>query len=566
QDAEDGKSARLPSDSPVTPLGRSGDVFFYLDEIGQLAELKAEKHGRLSIQGLFGRKISWLHATWQRFDKDGNPIGWRPELAAEALMQAASAEGVWNPEEKVRGTGAWLGEDGGLIFHCGDIVWFGPKPGSREDGRLERPGRIAGRIYPASPSCARPSAGPVDGSPAQDLLNLLGNWNWRRGDLDARLLLGWIGAAIVGGALDWRPALWISGDRATGKSTLHKVIHGVLGSVISITNSSEAGIRQRLGMSSLPVAVDELEAEADNRRSTDVVKLARLASSGAMVLRGGSDHKGVEFTARSCFLFSSILTPPLPPQDRSRLAFLELDTLSGTSPPLLDPKQLARIGADLRRLIADRWPLFATRLEAFRMALAQHGGHAGRGADQFGTLLACADILLHENEPTTDELLEMATALGAAQLAEVGETEADHTKCIAHLLSAQLDVYHKNHRHTVARWVSWAFGGDTEAPSILPSFGLAVIERDGLRWLAVSNSHQGVAKIFEGTHWAGKANTTGVWVQALDRVPGAMPFQHRFEGQKARCRILPLEGEYAVFDPTACNPYPTLNLTRPSDD
>jgi predicted ATPase len=33
-------------------------------------------------------------------------------------------------------------------------------------------------------------------------------------------VLGWIAAATIGGALDWRPSLWITGDLSTGKSTL----------------------------------------------------------------------------------------------------------------------------------------------------------------------------------------------------------------------------------------------------------------------------------------------------------------------------------------------------------
>jgi hypothetical protein len=31
------------------------------------------------------------------------------------------------------------------------------------------------------------------------------------------LLFGWIGAAMVGGALDWRPLAWLTGDRGTGE-------------------------------------------------------------------------------------------------------------------------------------------------------------------------------------------------------------------------------------------------------------------------------------------------------------------------------------------------------------
>jgi hypothetical protein len=70
--------------------------------------------------------------------------------------------------------------------------------------------------------------------------------------------------------------------------------------------------------------IDEAEAGADNRKITEVVELARVASSGDKMHRGGQDHQAHEFTLQSPFWFSSINIPPLEGSDRSRLAILEL--------------------------------------------------------------------------------------------------------------------------------------------------------------------------------------------------------------------------------------------------
>ena len=85
-----------------------------------------------------------------------------------------------------------------------------------------------------------------------------------------------------------------------------------------------SGASAHLADPAVAIAVDELESEADVRKQKAVLKLARLASSGAAMLRGGDRHKGVEFNARSAFLFSSINAPPLEPQDLSRMALLRL--------------------------------------------------------------------------------------------------------------------------------------------------------------------------------------------------------------------------------------------------
>lgn len=99
--------------------------------------------------------------------------------------------------------------------------------------------------------------------------------------------------------------------------------------------------------------------------------------------------QGAEFVARTCFPFSSILIPPLPAQDRSHIAILELGTLPGTPPPKLDPGGLREIGEKLWHRMAEGWARLLEVLKDYRAAL-EADRHTARGADTFGTLLACA--------------------------------------------------------------------------------------------------------------------------------------------------------------------------------
>lgn len=524
-----GGDVRLPDDCPVTPLGSHGTVRYYLDAMQQLIELPLRDHSQNLIKGLFGIRTDLLPKHWPRFNKEGEVTGWRPELAGEALMKAAAAKGVIDLFDRVRGAGAWLGDDGELILHCGDGVLCNTS--------WHACGLVGDYVYPAASPKPRPAqtyaAGGSKG-PASDLLALLRTWNWRRPEVDPFLLLGWIGAAMLGGALDWRPAMWLTGDKATGKSTLQEVLRLVFdkGGLFSLADASQAGITQYVGHSSLPVAIDELEPSDDNRRAQAIINLARLAASGGQMARGGSDHVGRQFTIRFCILFSSILVPPLAPQDRSRLAILELDPLGSTKAPTLSRPKLRALGAALRRRLVDQWQRFPTVLDDYRIALAE-AGHSGRGADQYGTLLAMQELLLHDGEHVpADALVEWGEKLQAATIAERGDDLADHERCLNHILTSIVDPYRGGSRRTIAQWIGDAMAGAEDQPktanAVLETYGIKVVleptgdalERVG--WLYVSNTHQGLAELFKATHWAGGSGKSAVYVQALRRVSFAV--------------------------------------------
>ena len=541
----------VPAGFPITPLGISDDVCFYLDASRQLRHLKARDHSRLGVEFLFGNRNELLVDLWPKLDKEGNVTGWRPDYCASFLMAKCAERGIWDPFEKVRGPGAWRGPDGELLLHCGDRVWKGRPPADGDagyiDGEWLEPDFIGRNVYPAAPPTPRPSNEPAtgDNNPAAALFDLINTWSWKRGETDAMLLLGHIGAARIGGALKWRPLVWVTGGKGTGKSTLHDLFAGVFDEqLISLADTSEAGVRQTLGHRTLPVTVDELEAEADNNKAQAVIRLARLASSGGRLTRGGQDHKAVEFIARSCFMFSSILVPPLTGQDRSRMAILELGRLpENQAAPKLDPRVLREIGAALTRRLVDGWSRFEGLLEAYRQALAAEG-HPARGCDQFGTLLACADMLLHDGDLDRDYIAEWAGRVSLDALDPDGD-DSDEMNMLGHLLSSQVDAVRGGMKYTVAQWIldEEVYSFHQVRNRMLGVYGLKVLLEDGSpKWLALANKHQGLAGIFAATHWAGRSGTTSVWVQAAQRLPGAEKSgTEYFGGVRSKCTKIPIE-------------------------
>ncbi len=558
------------ADCPVRALGVNGDYFYYLDRLGQMRMVK--KHEGQAIMALFLDRIELLCRKFPTFDKQGDPVpGKFNQMHASTAMMVASAEqGLFNPDGTVRGVGAWRDDDGRLLYHCGKMLLIG-------NDELE-PADIAGKIYPAYPPIPAPAPPDSKGDPAPDILGLLETWNWQRPDVEPQLTLGMICVLMLGGALDWRPVYWLTGDKASGKSTLQDLIKHLQGGdkgLIQSNDPTKSGITSRLGHSSLPVSIDEMEpGDEGSSKEKDIIVLARVAASGGQWLRGSADQKGASGNVYSAFLFSSILIPgAMGPQDRSRLITLNLDTLDKDAPkPVLDPRTWRARGARLKRILIDRWAdTWEARLALWREALAE-AGLSGRNGDNYATTLAMADMALSEALPKPDVLASWASKVARAARVQTDEIGSDAEDMIQHLIGQPFDVYRRGELFTVAHWIMVAAalpsaprelvitGGEglhdisdhdreiaaRRANEKLARAGLRVKGKGESAELFIANSPiPGLCKLFEKSRWA-----AGVWSQSSRRLPGASPVENplRLAGQRTRGAYVPLRSVAGMLD------------------
>jgi hypothetical protein len=598
----------FPPGCPVTPLGIASDISgtqkcYYLNWNGQLVGLEANnRHGKLGLIALFGPASDWLEANFPQWSKpvyegrgnnrvcvrESEIVGFDQAEAARALIEECVRRGIFDPAGKMRGAGAHRQRGGGLALHCGDKLLVSRHyaiNGELRDMVWLDPGQHDGHVYTAAAKIPRPSSDDAHPKCAEQLLALLMSWHWKRPLLDPRFLLGAIGASMIGGWLPWRPNVWITGQRGTGKSTINGE-RGVLDELFGeaqfrTANASAAAIRQTLKNSTVPVMFDELEASDDNRRVLEVVELARIASSGGKQHRGGQDQVAHEFTLRSAFWFSSINMPPLQAQDRSRLAILELKPLEdkprrkGESgePPNLPAMNLPRLGELLLRRMVDGFPRFEATKIKYHAALAAQG-HGPRACDQFGTLLAGADVLLHDWVlPDDEEVAHWASLCRPDRMAEIADDVPDHVECLHHILSSEVQARGGDERVALGSWIGQAVAhvmgpllsgaqvderkGDDRAEGRLQQLGLKLVNptlkapaADGMdaRWgaktfdheepgfLAIADRHQGLDNLFRGKKWQ-----SGVWRQSLARYEGAIAgVDIKFGHVKSRAVLVPL--------------------------
>lgn len=543
---------RLPPECPVVPLGISGKVSYFVDTSGQLLPIAASEWGKKILLQLFAGRHQYLHWAWPRFNAKTFQInGLEVDEAMSCLISGAQARGIFSPQDRIRGRGAWSTR-GGLIWHGGDRIY-------RIDGvRLQAspPGEVDGVFYPNLARTTSPWPEPVsdEENPAHDILAAIQGWNWERGILDPLLVLGWIGCAFLGGALDWRPHLYTTGDKGVGKSTLHFLIKSILGnSLHSSADTTPAGIYQRVQQDSLPVAIDELEATDDNRRALGVVSLARLASSGAVMYRGGGEHQGVEFQLRNTFFMSGINPPPMSSADRSRLAILNLgrlDPAKVTKPPTLDVDVTGRM--ILRRLM-DGWTRLPQLMAEWRDEL-RAGGIDSRGQDTWGTLLAVAHLMVGREalEEAGLPMFEGATGRVGRSVAvmtaqERADQEENWVDCLDYLLGCSIDAWKDGEKPSIGgaieRWERPEGWSTDEVNRRLALVGLRVLDRlPGTdypgHFLAIPTGAAKaplLAKLYERQKWGG-----GVWSTALKQAPDNIVLRNLGNSQVCKINRVPM--------------------------
>ncbi|BBK44138.1 hypothetical protein STVA_41580 [Allostella vacuolata] len=456
-----------------------------------------------------------------------------------------AAAGLWDDDTPVRSLGVWRHGDQ-ILVHCGDAVRIGDDwhPAGR---------RIGPALYPSAPSIARPSLVPADEATARTLADHLRLWSTKQ-RAGRTLLYGWIAVGYLGAAPRWRPHFLVSGERGCGKSSLATLVDAALGPQSRMVNNyTEAGIRQALTNEGRGLVLDE--AEGDTDRVQKLIELLRQMSGGEGVqgLRGTIGHGAQRFSLSGAVYLSAINAPMLEPQDRSRITEVELQP-PGTDVGAADRVVQATLwagerSAALRARAVAGWQRFVDNLGMLRSMLIERGCD-GRQADQLGTLLA-AGAMMHNDRPLdsdsasviVDKVEPMIFRLRAED-----EEDSDPRRCLAVLMTTQLDHWRGGNKSTVGRVLMDALKTEgTEAREALKTYGL-LVKLDALRWregerevevpgpiLVVANSHEALSRFFRDKAWRG-----GGWARALLRLPGAQPAPPlRFDGHRARGVIIP---------------------------
>lgn len=589
--AKDGEAPWLKSTAdfpcPVTPLGvQAGNKLAFLDGLNQvvIAPTKCDK-GDLMLW--FGN--GYLETFYGTEGKDR----WDQRKVQAALVEDCRNLGIFNPVGRVFGRGASQPPNAphALVLHMGDRVLVSDPGQEKPRDRLTvaKAGRVqvAGQVlyYPALPALPPPALKAAAASEVQSLLATYRRFYFVEQEAAPLLLLGMTAQMFVPGVLDWRAHMWLSAPTSSGKTTLQNIIREMLGAWCVFTeDSSEAAIRQALDQDTLAVLIDEAEGHDNPERMQRLLNLIKKASAGAKILRGTAEHKVQEFIARSCFLLSSVLHAPLRGEDRNRIVILEMRKVPDNADQLpLETATYRKWGPAFQRRMIDHWERWGSTYSAYKAAI-RAVGFGGREQDTYGTLLACADLLLYDyafdaivptDEPGRERIAaHVATIIPMMQRSQ-GEARSDVDRAILHLNSSNLPGSNGNSPEPVGLWIDRAMrwmaeekveaGPDgwqqprevpnEKAREKLKAHGLRVVnlmeaarpggqprvkdaqpEDYGAAYLAIAyGSNRALSDLFKGSDWAG-----GAWTQSFAKVPGVQKAKVRFAGSPDNAICVPL--------------------------
>ena len=560
--------------APYEPIGFSGNHYYVLGSERQLVGGAPRDFGGAQLDAICG-KNPYLRNRYPRM-RNGKPVeGFVADRARYELICACHEMGHWEPSN-IRSVGAWLGADGDLILHRGDHLNI--------NGQVRPLGRIGEFVYiPGPPLPPLPKVTPAMRglvaslrSPAEELLDRLESFGFARGTFDAFMVLALICAAIMCGALKFRPHGFLIGEMGTGKSTLQAFICAVLGAdgIVPITDATSAGIWQALRNRSIAVSYDEFEAEADPKKQDRVIALARQASTGGIVRRGSSQHTASEFPILSSFIMSCIIAPPLKSEDASR--FVQITTVKATFPRApFSLDRLQQLGLELTAVLAERWKLLNATVMPTLRTLMTAKDQSGRLIDLYGTLISLASVALYEDLDRMNLAGRLASHQMTRLLADAAEEQQpEYRRCLDRLTGHRTEKHRANSTqlgeavavvvaalsNPATRMQASLLGededvsGDSEEPNrvaaakrLLAAYGCKVVALSGENGsndivLQVAHNNLQLAEVFEESRWrtTPESATGGGWTQALKRAPGASVSKAWFRGVQSRCVNVPI--------------------------
>ena len=492
--------------------------------------------------------------SWEAiFPSGGQGTNW--DAAINALIQRSQSLPMFD-SRRIRGRGCWIdGKD--IVYHAGDrLVVNGTQIAIPKYNSSRR------SIYHGALQIDVEQSDAASNSEAAELISLCEMLSWER-PLYGKLLAGWLALAPIGGALRWRPHLWVTGPSGSGKSWIvSNIIQPLVGDAALHVQgaTSEAGIRGMLGSDSLPVVFDEAESEDKyaQQRFESILTLARQSSTetGAGIVKGTAQGGSVTYLIRSAFLFASIGVAAVKKSDVSRISILQLRKNLGRDAAEHFDKVVAlwknTVSNDMycskfRARCIKNAKIIRENCEIFSRIAVDFTGDK-RSADQIGALLAGA-YSLTTTKLVTDEIAKEFMERQDWSGFKSEDVDNDENQCLAHLAASTIrfDVAGTNYARTISEVIadiqSDPLSDDDAGTQLRRKDRMDALQRHGVRFdpesrgIFVANNHPALETIFSSTAWGGSK-----WKHQLERVTGAKRMGVMvFGGQiRQRCVWIPI--------------------------
>lgn len=527
-EADSGDAGDSEPEQPfVIALGHSGDKYYFTSNANrQITTISASNFSLNSLLNL------QTHEYWQeKFPKTDKA---NPQVDIHSvtnfLMRKAREKGIF-ASGKLRGRGVWR-DKRRTVLHCGDRIVDLQSQRTYELGRF-----TTDYIYELSQSY-RP-AFQKDRHP-KDLLELTKKFNWKSAN-SPYVLAGWIVIARFSGWLRWRPHIWITGQKGTGKSTvIDEFLKKLLGpqSYYFEGGSTAAGIRQEIKCDAVPIIFDEAETSdvKTGAKIKSILELARQASSDSdgYICKGTPTGSGLKYKMSSMFCLASIRVNLQEAQDKSRFSVLELDKNEKDNWPEISA-MLGDIcmedGEDIFSKVAGLTEELDKNIKYTGNCLAKLGMER-RLADQYGAIFGGLLTYQHGKAVGEVEVADLLTHIKMDELLDTAESDfSDSDDCLSTILQCKTNTTNSEGRRLTISGLIQKIkqSGTGFYDDELATYGIAYKDDQ----IFVVNKNTELAKLLRETPWGNH-----LWRDSLMRLDGSKQVRRRVDGILCRGTVL----------------------------
>jgi len=555
------KYAELDFDKYFKPMGYAGNYYHFLKKQGMI---KIERRVGDMIGGhafleLIPDKNFWVDICYKADSLINNKPDWEG-LAIEMVNRCHIRGNIAEQDE--RGFGAW--RDGKDIVQ-NSLTGLTVNGNVTDAYYYKSPNNYFYNCQPSYTGFKVPKDELSEGE-RRLILSLVKTVRWEK-EVSGDMLAGWMMNAVIPGMLDWRPHLWMSGNRGTGKSkVMEKIIAPILGPFCRKMSHSTTipGILQEIDGASVSIVMDEMESNVDKskRATADMIDVARKISSDAGYRRVTSPNgkKRVQICV-SMMCFISISVGLAQASDRSRFTVLPLRIPTDKSKMSMNYRLMEELSAAIPKDLGEKiyyymlehWAIHQQNIQLFSEVFSvQHNDQ--RAGDQYGTLLAGRWLLEHTRLATRDEAMQMVTKDDYSYYLREETTDSEDNQVLDHigLSRIRVDTGSGPREYQANNLFSMAFGmigeleaenmgiikiSDTRARAALAQYGIYCDTLEQAVHFLVTDREGMVGELLKGSPFS-----TG-WASILSRHPGAVRQRKRVQyvGKVASVITIPIE-------------------------
>jgi len=424
----------------IVPLGYNEKKnYYFATHQKRIFALTANEHNQnqfllMAPEKYWGDRYGWLK------DAEGEKTTANYKKVVEKLGIEQTKAGFFNPEN-IRGKGCWF-ENDEIAVNLGDQIYYKGeyKPIFNHDIKTNF-------FYEAGESVEVDFNSQLNYEQATIVSDAFKKLRYKNPN-DYIFLLGWIAIAQIAGAVHWRPHIYLTGSRGSGKSTILDWIYSMIPLSISVTDATAAGIKQNLKNNAKAVVYDESEpnSEKDRNQMDEVIKLARHCSTrtSGKALRGTAGGKAISYNTNAIFCLGSIQKLNFNSADDSRFFVIEMDSVKGQEHDEL--VEIERLMGEAKKLapmlfsrMVNHYKITMQNIELCKIHLKKLKYEA-RLADQLAPILS-GYFSFFSNEliesDTIDELIKMIDFKGSDYVEANAESDAE--KCLSIIMQLSPD-------------------------------------------------------------------------------------------------------------------------------